>query len=143
MDVESMAEELFSLLRQMPRGTPRGMLAERVRGEALLLGYLVECGGVAGPGEMSRMMHSSTARVAAALGSMERKGWISRHSDCNDRRRTRVSITPEGRAFAKVWREQVLTQLRHTLEALGEEDAMAYIRIQRRISSLADQEPIH
>lgn len=137
MDIDSMAAELLERMEGLQRHMPHKMIHHFSQGELFLLNHLRTADGVARPSEMSRAMGTSTARVAAALNSMERKGWVRREVDAADHRKTLVHITPEGLAFASSGRERLLFRVRQLLEALGEEDAAAYLRILTKIGTLA------
>ena len=65
-----------------------------------VLTYISKHGGSVIPSEISNEMGISTARIAAALGSLESKGLITRRIDERDRRRNtrRTNPTPAARS---------------------------------------------
>ena len=81
-------------------------------------------------------MSISTARIAAALGSLESKGLITRQIDKDDRRRILVSLTPEGEETARKQQQNVLNNISQMLQKLGEHDAKEYVRIMGKIAEM-------
>lgn len=104
-----------------------------------MLLYLLQKGEGATPGELGRALKSSTARVAAALNSLERKNQVTRKTDKKDRRKVLVELTEEGRKKAEECRrvpEHMMTRL---MERLGEEDAQSMLHIMKRINEIMPQ----
>ena len=85
-------------------------------------------------GDLSKALELSTGRMAIALNGLEKKGYINRKTDYVDRRRVIVSITEEGSAFAEAHHEKGLDRFEKMLRALGEEDAVEFVRITKRIA---------
>ena len=52
-------------------------------------------------GELSSRLSMATSRVAAVLGSLEKKGLLERENDAVDRRRVLVSLTQAGEALCE------------------------------------------
>lgn len=127
------AEQLLRLMEQMPRSAPQEMLNELSRGEHFILSYLEAHGGIGRPGELSAAMQTSTARTSAALGNMEKKGWLCRRPDEADHRQTLVCLTRSGASYLREMRRKVLEEIRLVLEELGERDAREYLRILGRM----------
>ena len=136
MDYPALAKEYFDIHFQLAGHKARQPLEDLTRGEMCALGYINERGGACSPREMSLDRGISSARVAAILKSLERKGYISRKADTHDRRRTQVSITPEGAARVSAQHAALLGQLESMLRTLGEPDATNYVRILRRILAI-------
>ena len=51
--------------------------------------------------EIHERIHSDGNTVGAVLRRMERKGWVRRNPDADDRRARRVRITPAGQAMRR------------------------------------------
>jgi MarR family transcriptional regulator, organic hydroperoxide resistance regulator len=85
-------------------------------------------------GDLSKALELSTGRMAIALNGLEKKGFIRRTTDYSDRRRVIVSITEDGSAFAESQHEKGLDRFEKMLRALGEEDAVEFVRITKRIA---------
>lgn len=105
------------------------------QGERRVLHYLRQIGD-AQPGDISRALSISTARVAVVLGALERKGEVRRVQQQNDRRCVQVQLTPEGHARLDRIYACMRTQMAYILEALGSEDAQAFCRIAHRLPDI-------
>ena len=137
MDYKQLALEFMESMHMLHRARPQKRLTESMQGEAFVLQFLSFHQGYVLPSEISNVMGISSARVAAALNSMERKGLINRQIDPIDRRRILVSVTPQGKELADDRRKEMLDKTSDMLALLGEEDAKEYIRITRRMAELA------
>jgi DNA-binding MarR family transcriptional regulator len=84
-------------------------------------------------GEIGHAMCVSTARVATALNSLEKKGLITRQIDASDRRKILVRITPEGKFLAERNFRSAVSVVEKRFALLGEHDAMEYVRITGRL----------
>ncbi len=136
MDYESLAKTLLNRMYLLNKTRPQRSLNEEMRGEGFVLQYIIHHEGSVLPSEISAFMNISTARMAAALGNLERKGLVTRRIDPSDRRRVLVDLTDAGKAFAS--RKQQL-MLRHTaqmLERLGETDAEELVRLTDRVMEI-------
>lgn len=107
-------------------------------GEAFVMTYLYQA-GQALPSEISKAMQVSTARMAAVLGSLEKKKWIKREIDKENRRQIIVSLTQEGKQFIKSKTDAAVDGLAMMLQELGEEDATELVRISERVAELANK----
>ena len=134
MDYSELAMELMNCMMSVCRIKPHRHMEEALHGEGFLLGYIAHRGGSAQPGELGQHMRVSTARVAAALNNLEKKGLISRQIDPNNRRQILVSITQDGRELTDRLQRHVLEDTARMLEFLGERDAKEYVRIMGRLA---------
>ena len=80
----------------------------------------------------------TTARVAAMLKSLEGQGMVTRTPDPADSRQVIVSLTEKGVTLVEERRIGMIRSVSKMLEALGEEDAKAYVRIQAKLIELGD-----
>lgn len=129
MDYSALAAELLSFrtaLHHLP--AVRG-LDEMSGGEYFLLRH----GGTAGPSELSRSLYASSARIAALLKHLEAKGWIVRTPDAADVRRVDVVLTEAGAACIRERLSAVLDEVSVLLSALSPEEAVEYVRLQRKL----------
>ena len=132
MDYHALAEDLLGsiIYRTMPTEKPRQLSI----GERGILNYLhFHRDGVLS-GELSRDLGITTGRTAVTLRTLERKGLIRRSASPADRRCVIVCITDEGAAAAEDFRRNVLSSMEYVLRSLGEEDALEYVRIVKRIA---------
>jgi len=137
MDMENMAAELLRFMETLPRRAPQNWLGDFSRGELFLLRYLYINDGTAWPSEMREAMQTSTARIAAALNSMETKGWVKRESDDSDHRRKLVHLTQAGTEYIEEHRKKALRNITKLLMELGQEDAAEYFRITQRMEIIS------
>ena len=100
MDYEELAKTLLSRMYTLNKTRSQRNINEGMRGEGFVLQYIIRRGGNVLPSEISGFMDISTARMAAALNSLERKGLITRRIDPSDRRQILVDLTDKGKEFA-------------------------------------------
>lgn len=106
-------------------------------GELLILAFLSYYNNSLSPKELSRITGTSTAHVAKALRNLEAKGEVRRRPDPVDARKKTVSVTEAGMERVENARQEILGDLDHVMEALGEEDAAQLVRLSGRIARLA------
>ncbi|WP_294581727.1 MarR family winged helix-turn-helix transcriptional regulator [uncultured Thomasclavelia sp.] len=133
MDYEQMADELVRMRLSQPQVKIEREMAKSTKGEAWLLGYLIEHHNHAYPKELSKGMLASTARIAVMLNNLEKKGYISRQVDPNDNRQIVVSLTSEGLQICQKFRDKIKQHIIFLFEQLGEKDAKEYLRLQKKI----------
>ena len=129
MDYRELAAEFFKDLHSLRKARPQKHISESLRGEAFALQYIAFHDGPVLPGEISGEMGISSARIAAALNSLEKKGLVTRRIDPEDRRRILVELTELGKEQARKHTEEILDNITQILSVLSEEDAREYVRI--------------
>lgn len=139
MDYRALAEAMLSHMDTLNQCRPQRKLNDGMRGEAFVLRYVIFHEGRVLPSEISQFMHISTARVAAALNNLERKGLITRSIDPSDRRRILVALTGEGQAFANRQREEMLRHTEQMIRRLGEPDARELVRLVGRVAEIMQE----
>ena len=70
----------------------------------------------------------TTSRVAAVLGSLEKKGLLERENDAVDRRRVLVSLTQAGEALCEKRKAHFKSKIALLLSMLGD-DAPEFVRL--------------
>lgn len=138
MDYAELAIQLIDMRAAAPHIKMERTMSQIARGEVLALNYLAANGNRAYPKDMSRALMLTTARVAAMLKSLEEQDMITRTPDPSDSRQVIVCLTQKGIALAEERRTGMIHSVAKMLEALGEEDAKAYVRIQARLIELGD-----
>ncbi|MBN7773626.1 MarR family winged helix-turn-helix transcriptional regulator [Clostridium aminobutyricum] len=134
MDYEKLAIEFMEKMHLLKKARPHRQINESMHGESFMLHYLSFQGNSALPSEISNIMGISSARIAAALNSLERKGLITRRIDPSDRRRILVDLTSEGKALAEERHRTMLEETTTLLSMLGEQDAREYVRITGKLA---------
>ncbi len=125
-----LSDELIEVLRQYYyMKTPLG-LENFMQGEMKVLSYIhyTSGGGEIATGDIVSALDMTGGRVAGILRSLEKKGFISRRTDENDRRRIMVSPTPAGSDYVENGREQLRSRLSAIINAMGGESAENFIR---------------
>lgn len=133
MDYEQLAEEFISRMVQMQFSDLNRSINEAMRGEHFILAYVYH-NDSALPGELAQAMQTSTAYVAKMLRGLEEKDLIRRTLDINDRRRILVTLTEKGKEQAKKDAAYVKDGVKWMLSILDDEDAVALVRILRKLS---------
>lgn len=137
MDYEALASELLQGMFAMRNARPHMDIAESLHGEMIVLHFIERRDCPVKPSEISRGIKRTTARVAATLNGLEKKGLVTREIDENDRRRILVKLTPAGRAFVTQRHREVMGAVSKMLSMLGEQDAREYVRITGRLADFA------
>ncbi len=99
------------------------------RGEDLVLALIERSGGACTPGELSKLACVSTARIAAVLNSLSRKGLVTRCAEHGSGRRTIVSLTSYGRQYAEAICRQAEEVLGAFIDYLGDDDTTELVRL--------------
>ncbi len=136
MNYESMAEELLSIRAGLLHVPANRMMNEFVRGELFVLNYLMAHSGTVFPKDLSKGMGVSSARIAALLNQIEKKGWIVRTTDMNDCRQTIITLTDDGKKEVEKTRKEIVKAVAQMLESIGPENAEELLRIERKIMKI-------
>lgn len=91
------------------------------RGEMGVLGFLSQHGAVS-PTDLAESLNVTTARIANTLKALERKGFIQRKINPDDRRGVIVRITPEGQRFGEEQYRTAVAGVKDLLAALTEDE---------------------
>ena len=133
------AQELLDeFISCMPKTFYRDLDATK-RGAYFILAYLARAEGVVVAGDFSKMLHVSTARIAALLRTMEQRELITRHHASEDARRTIVEITPAGIERLGKIKEQALMKVERLLERFSKEELQTFIRLSYKIRQALDE----
>lgn len=138
MDYKEMVAELLRLRAEQLKSGVWRQTEKLTQGELLALYHLQGHKSGVCPRELSDELSVSTARIAAMLRGMEKKGWVERRDFPSDNRRVLVTLTEEGRSEMRRQSEQTLAALSDALEALGPEDSRELIRILKRMNEICD-----
>ncbi len=125
-----LSDELIEVLRQYYyMKTPLG-LENFMQGEMKVLSYIhyTAGGGEIATGDIVSALDMTGGRVAGILRSLEKKGFVSRRTDENDRRRIMVSPTPAGSDYVENGRELLRSRLSAIINAMGSKSAENFIR---------------
>lgn len=138
---EALAKELIAAIDRDGRQPPHDQVSASLRGEMAVIRLLAKQDGQMTAGDISRVLHMTTSRIAAVLGSLQKKGMIDRYADPEDRRRVLVELTLMGKDFSKERERCLYMDMTRMLHALGEEDAAHLVRIVKRLTEIALPHP--
>lgn len=133
---DMLAEELMQSMDRHKKGPPHEEVSAAMRGEMAVMRLLMTEGKPMTAGELSRSLSMTTSRIAAVLGSLEKKGMLVRTADDADRRRVLAALTNEGKNLCQKRRAHAKRHMTDMLASLGEEDAMHFVRIMKRIHEI-------
>lgn len=137
MNYADTATEILEIRRRLNRLPQYSEIFNFIRGEMVVLEYLVNAEKDVYPKQLSAFLKVSTARIAAILKSMEDKKWITRKKDPDDNRKVIIELTEKGREVCNQKRDKTLGATIEMLEQLGEEDAGEFLRLYRRIDDFS------
>lgn len=127
-----LTEELVRLLDEYPREARDNRFSSTLRGEMAVMRLLHNSRQKMTAGELSSRLDMTTSRVAAVLGSLEKKGLLERENDEVDRRRVLVSLTQAGDALCEKRRQHFMKKILMLLSMLGD-DAPEFVRLLGRV----------
>ena len=136
MDYTMLAKEFLERIYRLSKHSTHKEINESMHGEIFALQYIAFQKGAIQPSKISKMIRVSSARVAATLNSLERKGLITRRIDTSDRRRILVELTPNGKEEAEEYFQMIVENVAKMLSGLGEHDATEYVRIIGRLTEI-------
>ena len=136
---EEKAKELLNFNMMAKQSKMSDNLHKMARGEAIMLECLAHSDNGLMPNEIAKSAHVSTARVAAILKAVEKKGYIQRISLEGDRRKVNIVLTEAGLKKVEDRREEMLKGIACYLEVLGEEDTENLLRILEKTKNIMEK----
>ena len=140
-------KEAEAILNQMMNARPvkgQGKISGLSKGEDFVLLFLqrnsdrpIRSGDIASEADIS------TARVAAILNSLEKKGLVCRLKSKSDARVTYISTTQEGADYVLAKREKAIDAILRICEEIGEDEFLHYLELTRRIKQLCNDGECH
>ncbi len=129
----ALTKEMIRLLDEHPRAARDNRFSAIMCGEMAVM-RLLHSGAKQKmtAGELSSRLGMTTSRVAAVLGSLEKKGLLERENDEVDRRRVLVSLTQAGDALCEKRRQHFMKKILMLLSMLGD-DAPEFVRLLGRV----------
>ena len=109
------------------------------KGELFVLHFLSMSNTAALPSELSAALNSSTARISALLGSLEKKQQIERNIDKSNRRNILVTITEAGRERAETEMGEIEKNLAYVFAKMGETDTAEFLRLSEQFFGLMEK----
>ena len=125
---EDAERELMQLMVQNRHGA-FSKIEMSSKGANIVFKVLDRLGEPTNPKHLADTLNLSTARIAAVLGNLEKRGLISRTMDPDDRRRINVSLTESGKKVAKAEKQEMRNKIVRVFELMGEEDKKKYLEL--------------
>lgn len=137
MNYEMMADEMFSILEDTVNHHYHKLEKKYLTPENMILMKLARSDdGLVYAGTLSSYIAVATSRMAVILNQLEKDGLIERKVDDRDTRKRVVVATAKGREKGVALLEEMRGMCANLLEQLGEEDALKFIDIQRKLKGI-------
>ena len=145
---------LFRLIDRMRRAwaaiTPCAGLSKSQFGPLMALAHLGGGPGLAGQPpqrqaqglpltQLAHGMHQSPPALSQRIAALEAMGYVQRTEDAQDRRVTRVHLTPQGNALLKQAYHAMNEKLNSALDALGEQDTAMLFTLLNKFTAQLEQ----
>lgn len=101
-----------------------GLLDDGYRGMYVILKVLQDKGGKCGSGDMAKETGVSTARIATAINTLEKKGYVYRQGAEDDARKVVIHLTEQGEEAIEDRKKSVEKMIAPMLANLSEEESM-------------------
>jgi DNA-binding MarR family transcriptional regulator len=112
---------------------------------ATMLAVLDGAGEPLTPSQISERVLVASASTTATLDLLERRGWVRRMPNPDDRRSTLVEITPAGSAITDRLLPGIRAVERSAMDALTKSERVQFLallgKVLGRLAELADEEP--
>ena len=97
---------------------------------------LLDDGMKATTSALSDLLSISKPAVSQAINTLEKKGWVRRDIDKNDKRVYCLSLTPEGEEKIMEIKQKSTSTVTQILTELGENDAMEFLRLSNKLKNI-------
>ena len=139
---KDLAEEFFE--RMMKRNQNkhtrfREFTRNYTIGEIKILGYLSYVKDGITAGEIMDILHITSARVASLLNGLEKKKYIIREQDPNDKRKVIVKVTNLAKEMLAEKKEEFVNKISKVIEEVGVEDAKEYGRLMDKFDNAVER----
>ena len=134
----ALTEEMTRLLDEHPREARENRFSASLCGEMAVMRLLHNSRQKMTAGELSSRLDMTTSRIAAVLGSLEKKGLLERENDAVDRRCVLVSLTRAGEALCEKRKAHFKSKIA-LLSMLGD-DAPEFVRLLGRMFEITSSD---
>ena len=133
MNYRRQAEEFYHILANNNNVKISKFLDDGLRGIYVILRIVRDSKTEILPGDIAKMMGISTARVAVALKTLEKKGYISKAPAAYDGRKIVLKITPAGLQALSERESAVYDFIESFLKKVSASEAQTFIDIAKKI----------
>ncbi len=142
MSSDSLTEKIFETFDSINVELLFEKLKFSLKGENLILAVLNNAGGECSLGMICKNFGFTAARLSAIVKSLEAKGYVERHQNELDRRKSTISLTSKGAMQFLHYRQQAIGNALFIVDQLGEEDVFELLRIIRKISDITKKQEL-
>lgn len=129
----------FHRTRYIPRHTSCDLTPAEVH-VIMAVGRTLERGENPRPRDIGRTMRLSASALSQTLGSLERKGYITRERSAADARQVSLGLTESGRAFVDAAVEAFRNSMRELREYLGDDDLREFARLLNKVDAFYQEQ---
>ena len=90
--------------------------------------------------QIQSFMQVSKPAVSQLLASLEKRGYLKREIDVNDKRKFVMQVTSDGKKELAIVKKAVEEMIDDTVDKLGEEDTRELIRLFNKMSLIAQEQ---
>lgn len=91
------------------------------------------------PADIQKRLHITKPAVSQMYNSLEKKGYILREIDTNDRRKFVVTLTPEGQGVLERVKRFYDKRMSETISRFGEENTIQLIDLINRFTHISEE----
>ena len=89
--------------------------------------------------EIKSELHITKSAISQMMNSLEKKGFIERKTDTNDRRKIVVKLTQTGKDILKETKKSANNKLNEIFSNLGNENTKQLITLLNRVSDISEE----
>ncbi len=138
MSYQELAEELCELHFLYSKELSNIIAKAASQGEERVLLYLWRHQGQVLSGELTKELRLTSGRMANILRVLEKKKYIERRIDAQDKRKVKVILQEKGRVFIMDIYKRRLQEHQKLLEELGTKDSRELIRLMKKAIHITD-----
>ena len=136
MSLDALALQMTEMQLKYTKELSAVLSTEAAIGQDRLLIYLYKEKDHILVGDLCSVLEMSTGRVANILKQLEKKGYITRIQQKEDKRKYEVCLTDSGKTYSASLYEHTVAAHRNVIEQLGEEDAKKLLDIFEKVLKL-------
>lgn len=134
MEKNKIAQEFFKKLSTKNVGNIFSFLEDN-RGMYTILKFINEEEKNVLAGDISKSLKISTARVAVALSTLKKKGYVEKIKSHEDARKTIVTITQAGKRALEERQIKIIKNITNLLEKLSNRDSKILLEILSKLTT--------
>ena len=104
------------------------------------IGHCTDDGECPRPRDIGRVLHLSASALSQTLGSLEKKGYITRERSGQDARQVALGLTDEGRRFVDSEVSRFRQAMHEMRDYLGEDDLREFARLLNKVNAFYEEQ---